>query len=255
MGVDVQTSLIPVAVSLSAEKEVQAVACWRNDDLSTIHIDCKQLLLACGPWTPSIYETLFPTSRLRLQWTTDAGDWILCKNPCPSTQNTTAFVSFANLVGEKLEFAARNDGTIWGCGRRNHNAPLPFPCHTEEPDEALIAELSAHARRWLDWSCRCREEHAGLVHVVKKGRAFRPATKSALPLMTEVESLRLTSNSKTVSDTETCSSDLFVCWGHGSYGLTLGMGSGRLMSQLMSGEEPDIDLSPFSLDEDCSRDD
>lgn len=164
-------------------------------------------------------------------------------------------MSFANLVCEKLEFAARNDGTIWGCGRRNHNAPLPSPRHTGEPDEALVAELSARARSWLDWGCRYTEEHAGLVQVVKKGRAFRPATRSALPLMTEVETLKLVSDSKTGSETGKCSSGLFVCWGHGSYGLTLGMGSGRLMSQLMSGEEPDIDLTPFSLDEDCSRDD
>lgn len=192
-------------------------------------------------------DKLFPTSRIDLQWTTDAGDWILCKNPCPSTQNTTAFVSFANLVGEKLEFAARNDGTIWGCGRRNHNAPLPPPRHGEEPDEALVAELSAHARRWLDWSCHCTEEHDGMVQVVKKGRAFRPATTSALPLMAEMEPWMLTSESKTGNDTGNRSSSLFVCWGHGSYGLTLGMGSGRLMSQLMSGKEPDIDLTPLSL--------
>ena len=43
-----------------------------------------------------------------------------------------------------------------------------------------------------------------------------------------------------------------MCWGHGSYGLTLGMGSGRLMSQLMRGEKPDIDLSLFALNQHCS---
>ncbi|KAG6358907.1 hypothetical protein INS49_012427 [Diaporthe citri] len=224
MGVEIQTSLTPAAVHLSAEKEVQTVTCWGYDGQTMTHIDCKQVLLACGPWTPSIYETLFPTSRLRLQWITDAGDWILCKNPCPSTKNTTAVVSFAHLVGEKLEFAALNDGTIWGCGRRNHYAPLPPPGHAEEPDEALVAELSAHAQRWLDWSCHCTEEHAGMVQVVKK--------------------------SNTGSDTVKRSSGFFVCWGHGLFGLTLGMGNGRLTSQLMSGEEPDIDLTPFSLYED-----
>lgn len=250
MGVNIQTSLVPVAIHLSAKQKVQTVTCRGYDGPTVTHIDCKQVLLACGPWTPSVYDTLLPTSPIGLQWTTDAGDWILCKNPCPSTQNTTAFVSFANLVGEKLEFAARNDGTIWGCGRRNHNAPLPPPRHAEEPDEALVAELSAHARRWLDWSCHCTEEHDGMVQVVKKGRAFRPVTTSALPLMAEMEPWMLTSESKTGNDTGNRSSGLFVCWGHGSYGLTLGMGSGRLMSQLMSGKEPDIDLTPFSLSED-----
>lgn len=161
-----------------------------------------------------MYEKLFPTSPIGLEWITDAGDWILCKNPCPSTQNTTAVVSFANLVGEKLEFAARKDGTIWGCGRRNHNAPLPHPRHAKEPDEALVAELSAHAQRWLDWSCHCTEEHDGMVQVVKKGRAFRPATSSALPLMAEMEPWMLTSESNSGSDT-----------GKGSSGLSFFLGS------------------------------
>ena len=49
-----------------------------------------------------------------------------------------------------------------------------------------------------------------------------------------------------------CSSRIFVYRGHGSYGLTLGIGSGRLMGQLMRGEKPNIDLSLFTLNQHCS---
>lgn len=252
MGVQIQTGLKIVSVSLSAEHKVQAVTCLQ-EDRTTIRIDCKQVVLACGPWTPTVYETLFPSSPIQLQSTTDAGDWILCKSPCPTTQASTAFVSFANIIGEKLEFAGRDDGTIWVCGRRNLTAPLPSPGTLDEPDEKLVEELSGRARDWLNWQCNCTKTHHDSFQLVSKGRAFRPATKSGLPIISEVASSELSSSATTDGQDAKSSSGVFVCWGHGSYGLTLSMGSGRLVSQLMHGEKPDIDLSLFSLDQDCSR--
>ncbi|KAL7703028.1 D-amino-acid dehydrogenase [Lotmaria passim] len=40
---------------------------------------------------------------------------------------------------------------------------------------------------------------------------------------------------------------LWMCFGHGSNGLTLGPVSGRLLAEMVSGEKPFIDPSPFSV--------
>lgn len=69
-------------------------------------------------------------------------------------------MSFANVIGEILEFAGRDDETIWACGRRNHTAALPSPGLLDEPDERLVEGLSGWARRWLGWRCSCVEKHA-----------------------------------------------------------------------------------------------
>ncbi|KAK4221379.1 FAD dependent oxidoreductase superfamily [Podospora fimiseda] len=129
-------------------------------DLNPLHIECNQVLFACGPWTQT-------------------------------------FLSFANLVGEKLGFAARNDGTIFVCGRRNLTAQLPPPTTTSlgdpdgEPDKNLITKLSNRAKERLNWNCTCTDP------------CIRP---------TRVR-------------------------------------SGRLISRcLMHGEEPDIDVSIFTLE-------
>lgn len=247
---EIYTSVKIVDVGLSADNGIQAVTCVGGSKIP-IRIDCTRLLLACGAWTPTLYKRLFPNSPIQLHWTTKAGDWILCKNPCPTTQASVAYVSFANLVGEKMEFAGRVDGTIWACGRSNITAHLPPPGEMDDPDERLIDELGSHARKWLNWACKCKEEHAdSSFRLVAKGRGFRPATKSGLPIISKISPSNLANsatddgNSKAVAS----SGGLFVCWGHGSYGLTLGMGSGRLMSQLMNGDKPDIDLTPFSMD-------
>lgn len=247
MGVEILTGLNMADVSLSPEDRVQSVTCTKKDQ-TTVDMACDQILLACGPWTPGVFERLFPSSPLRLQWTTDAGDWIICKSSCPTTQTSTAYVSFANLAGHKMEFSGRSDGTIWACGRRNFTADLPVPGQVDEPDGELIEELSSYARKWLHWGCNCAGTDTVEFQILSKGRAFRPATKSGLPIISEVSRARLSSDDGGSRQAGDSSSGVFVCWGHGSYGLTLGMGSGRLMSQLMYGDKPDLDLSLFSLD-------
>ncbi|KAI0593542.1 hypothetical protein F4775DRAFT_597126 [Biscogniauxia sp. FL1348] len=252
LGVEIRTGLKVVGVSLSDKNEVTAVTCLTKDQ-TAVRIECKQLLLACGPWTPSIYRMLFPSSPVCLQLATDAGDWIRFRNPCSRNEDSTAFVSFADIVGNKLEFAGRNDGTIWACGRRNCKAELPLPGRIDTPDEDLIDELTRYARKWINWRCSCIKPHTTKFELLDKGRAFRPATKSGLPVISEVPSSDLTQTTADHDQSTNGSSGVFICWGHGSYGVTLGMGSGRLMSRLMRGETPDIDISQFSLNKNCRR--
>ncbi len=59
---------------------------------------------------------------------------------------------------------------------------------------------------------------------------FRPVTPDGVPILGEVEGRR----------------GLFAATGTGSYGLQAGPYMGRLMAQLIAGQEPEIDLRPFS---------
>lgn len=246
LGVEIETGLEMLDACLSSENDIRAVTCLKKDR-GTVRIDCTKLLLACGPWTPTIFKKLFPSSRVQLQLSKNAGDWILFKNPCPTTRQSVAFVSFNGLIGETLEFAGRNDGTIWVCGRKDLAASLPPLGLVAEPDERMIKELNDYARTFLNLNCRCAAKHVDGLRIVGKGRAFRPATESGLPVISEVTPSDLTSVSTYKYQGPRSSSTVFVCWGHGSYGLTLGMGTGKVMSQLMRGEKPDIDLSLFTL--------
>ena len=212
MGVEIKTGLEVISADLSSANQIQAVTCVRRD-LTPVSIPCTKLLLATGPWTPTVYKSLFPTSPINLQWSTNAGDFIICKNPCRTTENTVAYVSFQAIVAEKMEFAARSDGTIWACGRRNHTASLPSPGEIAERDEQLIEELLGHARTWLNLKCSCENKHGKELKVVSKGRAFRPATESGLPVMSEVAPSDLSAECVKSDDNANVSSGVFVCLG------------------------------------------
>ncbi|SCO19739.1 uncharacterized protein FFE2_14431 [Fusarium fujikuroi] len=103
-GVKIMLNSEILGVELSTLNELQAISLRINGQQKTT-IVCKQLVLACGPWTPAVYEKLFPSAPVHLQWTTNAGGWIMFKNPCLTIPESTAFVSFESLIGEKFEFA------------------------------------------------------------------------------------------------------------------------------------------------------
>jgi len=116
-------STTATSVKRSAHNRVESFVI-ENDGISS-YIACQSLVLAAGPWTPLMYQRLFPSSAITLKATLNAGDWILFRDPFPATKKTIAFIALDDIVGEKLELVGRDDGTIWLIGRKDYNASLP----------------------------------------------------------------------------------------------------------------------------------
>lgn len=224
-----------------------------------IKVPCEKLVLAGGPWTPAVYEKLFPSSAVHLELVMDAGDWMVFRNPNPSTEKSIAFIGLNNIVHEKLEFAGRDDGTIWVCGRRDTPGALVPLGTAGEVNVRMVAELTGRSYRFLQVQRNDDPESFEELQVESLGRSFRPCTRSGLPMMSAVSLSQLCERSSRREFHAEGASNVFLCWGHGSYGLTLGPGSGKVMSQLIRGKDPDIDISPFIIPgksggETCSAD-
>jgi hypothetical protein len=127
MGVEIKTSTTAVAAIMSDYVAIKGLEFAFPKTDNRYILPCQKLVLAAGPWTPSQVKTLFPGSTLDLQPYTNAGDWVIFQNKNPLETKATAVVFFDDIVHEKLEYAGRNNGSIWVCGRRNHVAALPPP--------------------------------------------------------------------------------------------------------------------------------
>ena len=57
---------------------------------------------------------------------------------------------FDEIVGEKLEFAGRNDQKVWATGEKSRIGTLPTVGDAPEPDEKALLELLTHATRFLN---------------------------------------------------------------------------------------------------------
>src|SRR4051812_12861546 len=116
-----------------------------------------------------------------------------------------------DIIGEKLEFAGRSDGTIWVCGRRNHTGSLMPLGKSAQADAKMIAELTGRAYRFLTVHNPESPINFEELEVIGLGRAFRPATPSGRPIMSMVARSQL-------SVATTCNNipgNVFLCWGHG----------------------------------------
>jgi glycine/D-amino acid oxidase-like deaminating enzyme len=243
MGVEIRTSTTVVSTILSKSGVIEGIKCYSTKTGDISILPCHKLVLTAGPWTPSQVKTLFPASTLDLQPSTNAGDWVILQNINPLDTRSIAVAFFDEIVHEKLEFAGRNDGSIWACGRRNYTAVLPPPGKEDEPDDSVISDLINYSWRFIRTSANGDGEKSIDLPILAKGRCFRPSTILGLPFISDIPSKCLFSSDRGHSTP----SGVFICYGHGSYGIALGMGSGKLMAQLILKEKPDIDISKFTI--------
>jgi len=244
MNVRIETSTTVTAVELDEGNRATAVVVAQEDS-GEARIPCNTFVLAGGPWTPVVYKTLFPSSSIQIDSATEAGDWIVFRNQNPVVRKSMAFVGLNDIVGEKLEFAGRNDGTIWACGTKDQKGALPPLGARGSPDPTRIANLTSRAYHFLRVHNADDPDTFKELEIIALGRAFRPVTLSGRPMMAMVEPDKLSHHNGLHADGGR--GNVFLCWGHGSWGLTLGPGTGKLMSQLILGEQTDLDLSPFQI--------
>ena len=240
-GVEFRVGTQAVHADLSDSNQLISLDLASDSEKRTT-LRADNLVLAAGPWTPALFKTLFPSSSVDMKPVIDAGDWIVFKNPKPRSAQSIAAVYLDDIVGEKLEFAGRNDHTIWATGERSRIGKVPLLGETPEPDQDNLDKLLANANVFLKHG---QGDNSGL-KIVSLGRSYRPTTQTGLPLIGGVPPERLSPGGSIWSVNSTRKS-VYVNFGHGSHGLLLGMGSGKLMSQMLRCEKTDIDLPNMDL--------
>ena len=233
-NVEVRLNTRADSACLSSDRELRSLEIYNTVTQTTSTLRCNKLVVAAGPWTPSTYKALFPSSPVRFDPTISAGDWYVFKSPTSADDHSVAAVYLDNLVGQKLEFAGRNDHTIWATGKERQTGTLPKAGQVPSPDQEALQSLKAYARTYLRPGYQ----------TIDKGRSYRPANRNQLPVIAGVPAARLYKKERA----KCCGKvSVFINSGHGSYGVTLSMGSGKVMSQMILGDKVALDISRLGL--------
>jgi glycine/D-amino acid oxidase-like deaminating enzyme len=165
----------------------------QHDKKTPEMIPAQHLILAAGPWTASLLAAILPLSPIDLGFSPLAGDYLVFENPRALKNSSLSGVFLDGIVGHKLEFVGRNDKTIWVCAETNPSATLPSPGSIDQPDPSMISELIAYTNQFIDPPHGYFGQKNPLeLHIVDKGRAFRPSIKFELPIIAAVPRTKLT---------------------------------------------------------------
>lgn len=236
-GVEFRMNTQAVSATLSGSNDLLSLDVLDEYKKSTA-LKADKLIIAAGPWTPATFKKLFPQSSVKFDPVISAGEWFIFENPEPLSKRSVGAVYLDEIVGQKLEFAGRNDHTIWATGEKSYFGEVPDLGHVPTPDLGSLAKLRNYSDTFLTRSHGPKQE----LRVIGSGRAYRPATETQLPIIASVPGCRLSGNR-----CENGKTGVYINSGHGSYGVTLGMGSGKLMSQIVLGRPTDLNVSKFGL--------
>lgn len=236
-GVEFRMSTLVTDADMTMSQTMLSLNVTDNnkDNKTASVLRCDNLVIAAGPWSPALFKVLFPWSPVKFDPVISAGDWIVFENPVMPADSEIAAVYIDDIVGHKLEFAGRNDHTIWATGEKSGVGKVPNVEEEPEPDQRNLAKLKAYADTFLNHDIK-------ELRVISQGRSYRPTTRNRLPVIAGIPPCRLSKTTVHCNDSRT---SVYLNSGHGSYGVSLGMGSGKIMSQILMHKEPDLAVSKF----------
>lgn len=219
-------------------------------------LPCKALVISAGPWSNQALSSLFPNSsaKIPLDVLGSAGNHIRVRLPrCNKVrpQNDSTQVFFSNILqdGKRVDFTSFLDGTIYVGGNEAEPEKLPELAESVQAQTEGIRHLIELVRAYLSFQ---PEED---IEVIDAGRAYRPRLVPNKPIITKVHwrDLGEAYNTKQylarqVKQDQTVVGGLYINTGHNSDGITLGPGSGKVMSELLLGQSPSCNISELGFE-------
>ncbi|KAF2021564.1 nucleotide-binding domain-containing protein [Aaosphaeria arxii CBS 175.79] len=239
------------------------------DDKAPSFIRCTNLIIAAGCWTPRVLDTLFPGHRVKLEIDALAGYSIVYKTPrytkpfrniahgekgkfnardkyvsyaiyCPSTKHWTySPEAFARLSeNEKPE--------IWVGGLNRDQTQLPLPelatdCKKlmKSEDLANLRQTAVHMTGLPGLGGNPTEDD---LEILREGLCFRPVSKSGVPTVGRIAPMDLGADFRSGLGAK-----VWIASGHGPWGISMALGTGVVINDLISEREPSVDISALQV--------
>jgi glycine/D-amino acid oxidase-like deaminating enzyme len=196
--------------------------------------EVAHVVITAGPWSRRVLEELFPAAQVEIPMDTlaSSGNHLIVRTPRwrPSHDRKCCDQLFLDgVIGRPLDIISRPGGTLY-IGYGAEPEELPTLATDVKPQEKAIDRIKELCIFFLDIP------EGEELEVVEAGRCYRSVMKH--PIIAEIPVSLLSDPSE---PSPRCR--VFLNVGHGSYGITLGPGSGKVMSEIILGIEPSANVS------------
>ncbi|KPA44483.1 fad dependent oxidoreductase superfamily [Fusarium langsethiae] len=228
-GVRTYTPAIVRHVGADCHDELSYVRIGYTDCSSETTIPATRVLVCAGAWTPSVLESMFPGSHINIPVMSLAGHSLVVKNPGDIGDMFHSVYTSTDTFSP--EIYARPNGHIW-LGGLNASIRLPPLATGARPIESSLENLKDLAKQIIDTQ---GEE----LEVVRTGLCFRPVSERGTPYITRIEDVDLRQGYSTRKGRD---GGVYVATGHGPWGISLSLGTGKVMAEMMQGRELSADI-------------
>lgn len=214
----------------------------------TRDIPCDSIVLAAGCWTPEVFNMLFPNAPRAPVVEGLAGYSVVVRSkhwqpPDPNASDAATQVAgpchaifTSDPSGFSPELYSRVGGDVWLGGLNSGTIPLPTRAMDAKPDPDAIERMVALAREL------CGED----IEVLETGVCFRPIPPTGKPTIVRVSDEELGGDIAPRSGGRGVGGGVFLATGHGPWGISLCLGTGQVLGEMILGQEPSADISGLS---------
>ncbi|PPJ60485.1 hypothetical protein CBER1_03188 [Cercospora berteroae] len=214
---------------------VPAAMVIENAEGEESSIPCTRLLITAGAWTSDVFSKLFPDATTRIPVSQLAGYSLVVRSPrwTAKQEATGCHAVFASASEAwSPEIFSRMGEEIYIAGLNDPDLPLS--------DLPTNAKVNARA---IDELRRVTESMIGEdFEVIREGLCFRPVTRSGNPILARIPDNKLRTGSG-----PSLLRGVFVCAGHGPWGISLSLGTGKIMSEMLLRQDLSCDVSDLGL--------
>ncbi|XXH03125.1 hypothetical protein Hte_009518 [Hypoxylon texense] len=238
------------AISIQTDlRDSLASICIADTQSSTeTDIPCTTVIITAGAWSLQVFATLFPSSSFQLPISSLAGHSLVVVEP-PRRRATAeregsrdgchAIFMTGRQPGYSPEIFSRVGGHIYIAGLNSATEPLPGLA-TEA--KGRISRAAIERLRNTMKEVLLGEEDD--VEVIREGLCFRPVTESGTPILGRIPDACLGPGVSTRAGSE---GGVYLAAGHGPWGISMSLGTGKVMAEMVQGRALSADVSRLAL--------
>ncbi|EED14220.1 FAD dependent oxidoreductase superfamily [Talaromyces stipitatus ATCC 10500] len=151
--------------------------------------------------------------------------------------------------GFSPEICSREGAEIYIAGLNSSEIPLPARAEGSKAimDEKQMALLRKVAVQFLGKLASSEEsiENEDDLEIIREGLCFRPVSNTGLPIVSRVRDELLGDQISVRSDHTAVGREIggvFIATGHGPWGISQSLGTGKVIADMVDGIEPEVDI-------------
>lgn len=196
-------------------------------------IPCQKILIACSVWSPGVFKQLFPSASIRIPITSLAGHSLVLHSPKWKSEDTSGChaIFMTSPDGWSPELFSRQGGELYLGGLNSSTIPVPEFASDVTVQKNDIEVMVKTAKILLGDG----------MEIIRAGLCHRPVTSTGRPIIGKIPSGDIGLNDVDGSG------GVYLASGHGPWGITLSLGTGKVMAEMMAGERTSADVEKLGF--------